>query len=506
MKKRILTILLVLVLLVGSLPAGAISGDYDRNARECAVLLYNYGLLDGTGTLADGTIDFSLERPMTRGEAITMVVRLTGGKEDALSGGYSHPFTDVDSWGDPYVGYAYAMGISNGVSATSFGFKNYISQREYLTLMLRGMGYDWVDWRDPYTTAAQADLLEGRDYDRVDTFLRKDMALLSYGLLNTMVVGADTTLYGVLEEKGVLIYRELPTPNPTPTPTVTPTPTPTPTVTPTPTPTPTPDPTPTPAFTPGPVYNNVSNTATITSTSELMNAFLKMMDARLPQVIFQVPRGQEEFCFDLLGEQLQEGRFTDVKTMNGSWSVNGGQLTLKITYDDSVRVMAYMEGKLDTLSSQDMALYQKAVEVHDSLTDATMSEYERVKAFHDYLCDTVTYVDQGDVSHTAYGALVNGKAVCQGYAQAMDLLCYLSGIECRYVSGEGTNSQGETGPHGWVKVKVDGVWYNADPTWADQVTYISYKYFLVSDDHFYGHSWVAYPHLPASTTDYPDGL
>ena len=101
MKKRILTMLLVLGLLAGNMSAGAISGDYDRNARECAVLLYNYGLLDGTGTLADGTIDFSLERPMTRGEAITMVVRLTGGREEALSGGYSHPFTDVDSWGTP---------------------------------------------------------------------------------------------------------------------------------------------------------------------------------------------------------------------------------------------------------------------------------------------------------------------------------------------------------------------------------------------------------------------
>ena len=74
------------------------------------------------------------------------------------------------------------------------------------------------------------------------------------------------------------------------------------------------------------------------------------------------------------------------------------------------------------------------------------------------------------------------------------------------MSGEGTNSQGVTDSHGWVKVKVDGTWYNMDPTWADQVTYISYKYFLVSDDHFYGHSWVAYPHLADCPVDYPDNL
>ena len=57
--------------------------------------------------------------------------------------------------------------------------------------------------------------------------------------------------------------------------------------------------------------------------------------------------------------------------------------------------------------------------------------------------------------------------------------------------------------HAWVRVNIDGNWYNVDPTWDDQVTYISYDYFLVSDGHMDGHIWTAYPNWPVCPSDYP---
>ena len=71
MKKRILTALLALCLLTGGLPAAAADG-FDQRARAAAEHLYCLGLLDGAGTLADGTPDFNLGGQMTRGQAITM--------------------------------------------------------------------------------------------------------------------------------------------------------------------------------------------------------------------------------------------------------------------------------------------------------------------------------------------------------------------------------------------------------------------------------------------------
>ena len=444
----------------GALAAGS-------TPQQAAEQLYCMGLLDGAGTLPDGTPNFNLSGQMTRGEAVTMVVRLTAGKEDALSKHYPHPFKDVAAWGQDYVGYAYLMGIANGVSATSFGFDRTITQAEYLTMLLRAMHYEDVDWRNPYATASQVGLTAGEDYYLHDVFTRGDMAVLSYSMMEVPLEGTQVTLYQLLDALGGLTWRELPQP--------------------------------VPVITPGPVYSGVSASAAVTSGDDMLTQFARMVDARHSQVTLTTPSGQEAAYSRYLLDNIE--RYPDVDSLHTSWYNNSGQLTVDIDYRDGVRVMAYLEGKLSSLPAQDMALYQEARRVHDSLVDGSMSEYERVKAFHDYLCDTVTYRDYGQTSHTAYGALVNHASVCQGYTQAMDLLCYLSGIDCEHIFGQGT-SNGSTEEHSWVRVNIGGGWYNIDVTWDDQKDHISYQYFLVSDDHMYGHSWKEYPNWPTCPYDY----
>ena len=51
-----------------------------------------------------------------------MLVRLLGKEEEALAGNWDLPFTDVSktSAAYPYIGYAYANGLTNGTSATTF--------------------------------------------------------------------------------------------------------------------------------------------------------------------------------------------------------------------------------------------------------------------------------------------------------------------------------------------------------------------------------------------------
>ena len=457
---RLLAAGLVLLALSGAALAA------DSPAQEAAEALYCMGLLDGAGTLADGTPNFNLAGQMTRGEAVTMVVRLTGGREEALSGHYAHPFTDVADWGTDYVGYAYAAGIANGVGGESFGFSRTITQAEYLTMLLRAMGYD-PDWRDPYATAAQVGLTAGTDYTLGDSFSRGDMAVLSHSMLEVEVAGTGVTLYDALDALGALTWRELPQPQQT--------------------------------ITPGPVYADVSATATVSGGEDMLEQFARMVDARHGQVTLTTPRNQEEAYSRYLLDNID--RYPDVDTLNTSWYTGSGKLTVEILYRDGVRVMAWLEGRLSELSQTDMALYQEARRVHDSLVDPSMSEYERVKAFHDYLCDTVTYREYGQTAHTAYGALVNHASVCQGYTQAMDLLCYLSGIDCAHIFGKGT-SDGVTEDHSWVRVNIGGGWYNIDTTWDDQESYISYEYFLVSDAHMYGHSWMDYPNWPDCPADY----
>jgi len=78
--------------------------------------------------------------------------------------------------------------------------------------------------------------------------------------------------------------------------------------------------------------------------------------------------------------------------------------------------------------------------------------------------------------HTAVGGLVDGKAVCEGYARAMQVLSSYCGLESQTVNGDGNGAA-----HMWNLMKIDGSWYQFDPTWIDG-TMINYDYFNVTDD------------------------
>ncbi|MBR2888896.1 MAG: hypothetical protein IKC09_01310 [Oscillospiraceae bacterium] len=68
-----------------------------------------------------------------------------------------------------------------------------------------------------------------------------------------------------------------------------------------------------------------------------------------------------------------------------------------------------------------------------------------------------------DDLRSIYGALVQKKAVCAGYAVAYQHLMQKLGIECIYVRGNCT----EGGSHAWNIVKLEGEYYHVDVTWGD---------------------------------------
>lgn len=106
-----------------------------------------------------------------------------------------------------------------------------------------------------------------------------------------------------------------------------------------------------------------------------------------------------------------------------------------------------------------------------------LSDVEKALLLHDYLVNHVTYnwdiavastkeemnaatEKAGPLVYTAYGAFVNGDAVCQGYALAYKLLLDKCGIDSTLVSSEAMN-------HVWNLVKIDNNWYHVDVTWDD---------------------------------------
>ena len=141
-----------------------------------------------------------------------------------------------------------------------------------------------------------------------------------------------------------------------------------------------------------------------------------------------------------------------------------------------------------------------------------MSDYEKVKYLHDYIVTHCTYDDKAAQPYSAYGCLVQGRCVCEGYTKAMLALCDRAGINAIPVIGQA----GETGSgqgHIWNMVMIDGQWCNFDVTWDDPVGdlgdgYIRYDYFGVCDDQFERthtadkNKFVHYPSARSREADY----
>ena len=99
--------------------------------------------------------------------------------------------------------------------------------------------------------------------------------------------------------------------------------------------------------------------------------------------------------------------------------------------------------------------------------EAETEPFARELKLHDALCAGCEY-GTGAYDTGAYGALVNGRAVCEGYSFAAKLLFDLAGLESCVVSGA-ASANGASESHMWNAVRVSGDWYLLDCTWDDPV-------------------------------------
>lgn len=96
------------------------------------------------------------------------------------------------------------------------------------------------------------------------------------------------------------------------------------------------------------------------------------------------------------------------------------------------------------------------------------NDYEKVVFYHDYIVTHTKYGfldgEEELLPYTAAGALLHGTAVCNGYAEAMELLLLCSGVDTYMAVGST-----DEGSHAWNIVNIDDNWYHVDATWDDPV-------------------------------------
>ena len=155
---------------------------------------------------------------------------------------------------------------------------------------------------------------------------------------------------------------------------------------------------------------------------------------------------------------------------------SNGYSYVTFTYNMTYYTSAQQEATMDTAVTKllnDLNLY-------------SASDYNKVRGIYDYICANIVY-DYDNLNdsnytlkHTAYAALINKKAVCQGYALLFYRLSLSLGVDCRLVSGIGNG-----GPHGWNIVKLGDLYYCLDSTW-DAVRN-PYEFFLKCEANFGDH-------------------
>ncbi len=195
--KRLLAILMLVALLT-ALPVTASAADV--SASEAADALAALGLLRGT------TEGMELEREATRAEAVVMLLRLLGCETAAEKETAACPFDD-GGWAARQLAYAARRGFVTGQSPTHFGSAERVGSRDFVTMLLRALGYSDArgdfSWQGSLAFADGIGLCHG-EYTAQCEFLREDMVLLSYTALTLRLKDAGQTLAERLYREGVL--------------------------------------------------------------------------------------------------------------------------------------------------------------------------------------------------------------------------------------------------------------------------------------------------------------
>lgn len=167
-------------------------------------------------------------------------------------------------------------------------------------------------------------------------------------------------------------------------------------------------------------------------------------------------------------------------TPKWSCALDGNDVTeIRFTYSQDRQTVLARYQELDRVKEQVLALI-----------DPQMTDMEKALLLHDFIISHCAYdydnylkEEEGTLKNlpeddgTAYGVLVLGKGVCQGYAMAYAYLMQECGIRCLYVNSK-------TAEHAWNLAYLNGQWYHIDVTWDDpvwdQLGRVGHKWFAIS--------------------------
>jgi hypothetical protein len=153
-------------------------------------------------------------------------------------------------------------------------------------------------------------------------------------------------------------------------------------------------------------------------------------------------------------------------------------IQITISYELEYLTTLYQEEQIDRVL-QTLFKEKDAYNIRDTIP--------RIKFAYDYIIANVKY-DNTFVRHSAYNALIEKSAVCEGCATLLYRMLAMFGVPCRIITGRGLREE-----HAWNLIKLNGKWYNADVTWdlyknAAERSLLLYGYFMKTNSTFNDHT------------------
>jgi len=195
--------------------------------------------------------------------------------------------------------------------------------------------------------------------------------------------------------------------------------------------------------------------------------------------------GETTFCV-VLTNGLKTENYKDFLTLapvphvDISWTYYPGG-TAHVTYHikeyPGTRVAnAYLRGNIDWLSRDELKLYEIAVGIVNEAKKFS-SPAEKERFIYEAVCKRANFHSEDNMKNlpnfvTAIGALVDGQANCQGYADAFYMLGRMCGLNVGRIIGNDD-------AHSWNWIELGGKVYCVDVTKGDTLIdgVTSYVYF-----------------------------
>lgn len=247
-------------------------------------------------------------------------------------------------------------------------------------------------------------------------------------------------------------------------------------------------------------YNNAGDDAMI---RQLAGTVRDNMIARVSPISITIKTGRNDlnamvseiFNLALSEDYANNSSGGDYLAWNYSgYKYSGSSLVTDYGYEYNINLFI----DYYTTAQQEAEVENRVKNALNAMNINNLSEFDKIKRIYDYVCSVCNYDYNSANSYkfTAYGAIIKGSAVCQGYCTLLYKMLKEAGIDNRIITSH---------THSWNIVKFGNCYYNVDSTWDDSNydSGIEYSYFMRCKNHFGDHDCEAKFMTNAFTSRYP---